>query len=367
MRLRLKNKMLAILPEIYRSGIYRKYAGSIVEYAGKYGDIAKTTVIKRLRLEENLENLPFLKAAIEKVGVHKVAMVAKITTPETDRVMADRLQNMSKSAVQSLSRELRTDSTDGKPCNAVPITKRIEMDEQSTFLFLKLKAKIGKNLSDKEFLKIVLEERIQREFPAGRRKKDSTPTSGKVAVFRAADAEFDQKSANEEGPASTVENAACEANAITGSVTGETPRAAENPVGSPNTMPMIVVGDPAVKPDAGLSRPSIFRQVSKPASTSGRYIRIARKREILERTNGRCTYPNCNSPYAVIHHSSRYSESKNHDSAITLCKIHHEFAHNNLIQNELQSADRWKLSVAQHGDVKISRADILYRKYRRKQ
>lgn len=53
MRFKLKNRMIAILPEIYASAIWKKYAGSIIEYAGKYGDIAKTTVIKRLRLEEN--------------------------------------------------------------------------------------------------------------------------------------------------------------------------------------------------------------------------------------------------------------------------------------------------------------------------
>lgn len=91
LRHKLKNKMLVILPLIYTSGIYKKYAGSIIEYAGKYGDIAKTTVVKRLRLEENLDYLPHLKAAIEKVGVHKVAMIAKIATVETDEALAENL------------------------------------------------------------------------------------------------------------------------------------------------------------------------------------------------------------------------------------------------------------------------------------
>jgi len=83
MRHKLKNRMLAILPEIYKSGIYKKYAGSIVEYAGKFGDIAGTTVIKRLRLEKNLKDKPCLKAVIEKIGVHKVALVAKISVTKS--------------------------------------------------------------------------------------------------------------------------------------------------------------------------------------------------------------------------------------------------------------------------------------------
>src|SRR3989339_1108047 len=107
MRHKLKNKMLMILPEIYKTEIYKKYAGSIFEYAGKFGDIAKTTVIKRLRLEKNLENKYYLNAAIEKVGVHKVSMVAKLATPETDKAFAENILNMSKEAVQSLSKELR--------------------------------------------------------------------------------------------------------------------------------------------------------------------------------------------------------------------------------------------------------------------
>ncbi|MFA6918291.1 MAG: hypothetical protein WC285_05715, partial [Candidatus Gracilibacteria bacterium] len=168
MRHKLKNRMLAILPEIYKSGIYKKYAGSIVEYAGKFGDIAKTTVIKRLRLEKNLEDKPFLKAVIEKVGVHKVALVAKIATSETDKAFADKVENMSRVAVQSLSKELRAaengsgqlnfegyvsgesseqvnlDSNHGQLCRAVPRTAKIELDEESTFFLMKLKAKLGK-------------------------------------------------------------------------------------------------------------------------------------------------------------------------------------------------------------------------------
>jgi hypothetical protein len=165
-RFKLKNKMLLILPDIYASGIWKKYAGSIVEYAGRYGDIAKTSVIKRLRLEENLVDKPCLRATIGKVGIHKVAMVAKITTPETDSAMAENVLNMSKVAIQILSKELRMENSQSQNnqnlelqlsqnpqepsespklqnplCNAVPTIKKIELDEESTFLFLKLKAK----------------------------------------------------------------------------------------------------------------------------------------------------------------------------------------------------------------------------------
>lgn len=312
MRLKLKNRMLAILPAIYKSGIYKKYANSIEEYAGKYGDIGKTTVAKRLRLENNLEDKPLLQAAIEKVGVHKIAMIAKIATPQTDQMWADRVLNMSKQSVQSLSKEMRAwqqentndrqqlafsdDSVDGNSagyvstnqnqapfCKAVTVIKKIDLDEDSTFLFIKLKAKLGKNLNDKEFIKLILEERLKQEFP-------EVKSRTKIA---------DQKS-----------------------ITGDT-------------------------------------------FIENRYIPSEKKRQIIAQTNGKCAYPNCNLPYRVLHHIDRYSENKNHDSVIPLCKIHHEFAHNNLIQNEKLKTNEWKILIIKPPTTEISQADILYRKYRR--
>ena len=325
MKLKLKNKMLAILPEIYKSGIWKKYAGSIVEYSGKYGDISKTTVVKRLRLEENLKDKPYLKAAIEKVGVHKVAMVAKIATPATDKILTEHISNMSKLAVQSLSKELRAGQalpcgseqqisfgsfvgqTQSLPCKAVTVTKKIELDEYSTFLFLKLKAKLGKNLSDKEFVKTILEEREKLEFPE---------VKGRAA----------KNFINETLPEKL-----------------KTPLEASNK--------SVVVQT--------LSEKTI------PPGKIGRHIPANKKRKIIQQTNGKCSYPNCNSPYEVLHHTDRYSESKNHDSVIPLCKIHHEFAHNNLIQNELQNTNKWQLSMVKLPEAKISQADILNLKYRR--
>ena len=156
LRHKLKNRMLLILPEIYESGIWKKHAGSIIEYAGKYGDIAKSAVIKRLRLEKNLDDKPCLRAAIEKVGVHKVAMVVKIATPETDKLWAGKLENMSKMAVQSLSKEMRvhTAEADAPLCKAIHKVKKIELDEESNFLFLKLKSKLGKNDQSRFYLVI---------------------------------------------------------------------------------------------------------------------------------------------------------------------------------------------------------------------
>ena len=48
-----------------------------------------------------------LKAAIGKVGVHKVAMIESLVTPENESIMVEKLQSMSFKSIQVLSKELR--------------------------------------------------------------------------------------------------------------------------------------------------------------------------------------------------------------------------------------------------------------------
>jgi len=129
----LENRLVQMLPEIYASGIWKKYAKDIEEYAGRFGGIGGSTVRKRLNLEKYVEDKPHLKAAIAKVGVHKVALLATIATSENEEALADKVLNMSKSAVGILSKELRQssrqDGQDGQPCHAVATTLSIDLDE----------------------------------------------------------------------------------------------------------------------------------------------------------------------------------------------------------------------------------------------
>ncbi|MFA5948237.1 MAG: hypothetical protein WC806_04695 [Candidatus Gracilibacteria bacterium] len=330
MRHKLKNKMLMILPEIYKSGIYKKYAGSIVEYAGKFGDIAKTTVIKRLRLEKNLEGKPCLNAMIEKVGVHKVAMVAKLATSETDKAFAEKVLNMSKEAVQSLSKELREkndadevqmkiceSNCEPQACHAIARTTKIELDEESTFLFIKLKAKLGKHLSDKEFLKIMLKDRAEEEFFKKSKMKISKAQCQKDVIQKSFTSDtFDRN----DGMSSRMKNKNLESQ--------------DNKV--------------------------IIKKIVS------RYVPAQKRKNSLSQTNNHCAYPNCNLPPAIFHHTDRFANSQSHDSIIPLCKIHHEFAHNNLIKNETLNTIEWQLSIQKPPANKISQADILYKKYRQR-
>jgi len=288
-KFKLTNEMLAILPEIYKSGIYKKYASSIVEYAGKYGGIPKSTVEKRLRIEKHLQDKPKLREAIKNVGLNKVAMVATLATPETEEAFVDKLENMSSPAVQTLSKELRQKSAGGDElsgetvCEAKAEKIKLELDEEMTFLFLKLKKKWGENISNKQIMRIILAKVSESEFPIRKLKT--------------------------------------------------------------------VLGEKLLKEQKS-------DEIAKP-KIEIRYVPAHRRRKA--KGNGQCIYPNCNKPATVFHHTDRFSESKSHESIVPLCKNHHEFMHNGLVQSEKEEIGNWRLDVT--GEIR-ARADIFYRKYR---
>jgi len=247
-RNKLTYQLLQLLPEIFEQKIYLQYAATIEEYAGKFAGLSKHVVKKRLNLEKYLIGKPTLRQAIEKVGVHKVALIATVATPENQEQLAEDVQHMSKAAIQELSMEIRG--------NRKLSTTTIELDGETLFLFKKLKQKIANGLSNKESLKRMLEKLAENEMPEPKPRK-------------------------------------------------------------------LIPGDDG----------------------ESRYISKPRKREALRATSGRCAYPGCNRPSEHFHHRERYASKKSHQSIIPICKIHHEFAHNNLIKNELDSPETWQLQI----------------------
>ncbi|MBI2634780.1 HNH endonuclease [Candidatus Peregrinibacteria bacterium] len=322
---KLTYELLTILPEIFESGIWKKYSSSIYEYAGKFGGLSRSMVEKRLSLEKDLKDKPKLKEAIKEAGVYKVAMVAKITTPELDWAMADKVINMSKSAVQTLSKELRQESllTENtiKNCSAEPELIKIELDKEMSFMFMKLKKKLGKDLGNKDVMRIILNKMVGEE---------------KGFFWRT------KKSAQQK------------------------PRQCKNLLGEKEILKRVQDDIAQVKDGTIMIRDDIsvgtamVRQAhhDKPVP---RHIPAPKKREELAKTNGHCAYPNCNHPPENWHHRDRFSQSKNHDSAVPLCKNHHEFMHNGLVKNELSEPKNWQIDLTNKVSNDI---DNLYRKYR---
>ncbi len=153
-RNRITYQLLALLPEIYKSEIYRGHGcATIYEYAGKFAGLSHGVVEKALKLDRKLEDKPCLQKAIETQGVHKVAIVANIATKETDEMWADKVENMSKSSLAELRREVRGD---------VKPKVTIELDDEMEFMLLKFKKESGIQ-NNKEALRTLLRKTTQQK------------------------------------------------------------------------------------------------------------------------------------------------------------------------------------------------------------
>ncbi|MBI2634875.1 hypothetical protein HYW82_04385 [Candidatus Peregrinibacteria bacterium] len=313
---KLTYELLTILPEIFESGIWKKYSSSIYEYAGRFGGLSRSMVEKRLNLERDLKDKPKLKEAIKEAGIYKVAMVAKITTPELDEVMADKVVHMSKSAVQTLSKELRQESllTENtiKNCSAEPKLIKIEMDKEMSFMFMKLKKKLGEKLNNRDALKLMLNQLIDHEFTTSKFKQCKNLLGEKEILKQVQDDKVQVKD-----------------------------------------------GTIMIRDDISVGTVMV-RQAHHDISVT-RHIPAPKKLEELAKTNGHCAYPNCNHPPENWHHRDRFSQSKSHESVVPLCKNHHQFMHNGLIKNEMAEPENWEIDLKNQVTNNI---DNLYRKHR---
>ncbi|MEK7672963.1 MAG: hypothetical protein AAB373_03690 [Patescibacteria group bacterium] len=315
-RRKLTNELLVLLPLIYEKKIYKKYASSIEAYAAKFGGLSEPVVKKRLRLEKFLENKPKLKEAIRSEGINKVAIMATLVNPENEEAMVDKIKNMSKPALQELAKELRAKSVQNgtvnmfntnqpTDCQAVPTKLTIEFDEEMTFMFLKLKKQFANLLSNKEVMTKILQMMSENL-------KDFQKIDKNKEMIR---------------------------------------------INSPTSVKGIPGDCPTGKNDEEMD------EKFEKAKAKSRYIPVKNKKSALQKTNGHCAYPNCNRPPEVFHHTDRFAVSHSHESIQPLCEIHHEFAHNGLIQNEQFETKMWQLQICNNQN--LAKIDQLYRNYRR--
>lgn len=101
------NKLLFLLPKIFKSGEYKKYAKTIEGYAFRFAGIPESTTRKALNLYKYIENKPKFQTLVKQVGVHKVSAVATILKPENEDILIEKLKTLSLSAINQLAKETR--------------------------------------------------------------------------------------------------------------------------------------------------------------------------------------------------------------------------------------------------------------------
>lgn len=101
------NQLLQLLPQIYESGEYKKYARTIEGYAYRFAHIPESTVRKALNLNKYLRDKPRLQNLVQEVGVHKVSAVATLVDEKNEEVLIEKLRSMSLSALVEFAKEVR--------------------------------------------------------------------------------------------------------------------------------------------------------------------------------------------------------------------------------------------------------------------
>lgn len=106
--LKSKKEFVAMIPRIYRSGIYKKKGfGSIFECAAKLGGVSHAVVEEAIRIDEKLADLPKLRQLMPKVGVSKLKRIVSVAKKETENEWAKKVQKMSKAALETHIRDIK--------------------------------------------------------------------------------------------------------------------------------------------------------------------------------------------------------------------------------------------------------------------
>lgn len=101
-------KFAALLPEVERRQLYAKYGfHSVFEFAAKLAGMNRETVLEVLRVSKLLGDKPLLQAQLAEQGWSKLRVVASIATPENEKMLVEKLQKMSKPALEAFVKEIK--------------------------------------------------------------------------------------------------------------------------------------------------------------------------------------------------------------------------------------------------------------------
>ena len=103
-----RKEFIAMIPRIYKSEIYKsKGFGSIYECAAKIGGVSHKMVDDVIRVDEKLKEMPKLRSQIAIVGLSKIKTVANTVTKDTDKVWAEKVTKMTRSALETHIRDIK--------------------------------------------------------------------------------------------------------------------------------------------------------------------------------------------------------------------------------------------------------------------
>ena len=173
-----RNKVIGLLPEVNRRKLYlQRGCTSVYEYAKKVAGLSEEQASRALHVFEKFTDKPTLKRLLEEgtVSVNKLSRVVSIATVENQEMLAEKVQIMSQSAIETFVRDIRQSASEAgivrthKPESNLLFTQEPHLDEDVREKLVKLERK---GIDINQLLREALD----------RRKKEITQAKDRVAV-----------------------------------------------------------------------------------------------------------------------------------------------------------------------------------------
>jgi len=293
-----KNRLLRLIPEINKTGLALKLGFSdIFEYAIKVAGLSHSSVKLALRIGKRLEQMPTLKQSIEKVGINKVEIVARVATPETEAFWVDKVENMSKNALTIAVKETKHKSKTGITTPfAAPEKVKVELshEAQKSFNRLKKQMQLNENCTAIEMMLKKLEELMNE-------------SNSKIVL---------NQSKNQTYKIQNSKKVIKQTILITKNATGRVFQNSKSTTGR--------------KFETQKSKTDKVKSKHQTHESDVRYVIAAIRKEVKNRSQSICEYKNCTKTADHIHHIIPFAISRSNDPSnlIALCKGHHEIMHN---------------------------------------
>jgi hypothetical protein len=278
-----RRKFAGTLPEVNRRKLHRKYNyASIYEFAAKLAGMSHASVDRILKLSEKIADKPALKRQLEKgeQGWAKIEKVAYISTSETDKKWAEKVNTLSAKALDAYVKEVRKTPDVDELENKIKFTQGNEEETQNT-----------------------------------------TQNWSKVTINMSPEVEQKLRLFKQENKCLTLNETL---KALLATIENEKINQADK-----RNIKIQVCPDCAEKK---------ARKITK-----SRYIPADVRRVVQAKYKGICVFPNCNKPATSLHHCNRFTLKPNHEKIVPLCDAHENLVHAGLVENENKSPEKWRL------------------------
>lgn len=289
-----RQKFAGTLPEVAKRELHKKRGySSIYEFAGKLSGMSHEATNKVLRIAVKIEDKPALKQLLVsgEQGWSKIEKVAWVATKETDEKWAEKVKSMPQQALEVFVQEYRKNQ------------QAIGSNEQNSELHddITLKSRTAEQI-----------ESIANEGYGHFYENNWNTLSFAVSPETEFQLRCLKQAIEKEKKVTLTWN---------------------------EFMEEIVKKCKKPEKDKAYAKQNASEEV-----TSSRRIPTAIQREVKEKYNGHCAYPNCKNAPSILHHIKRFAIDGSHDPKliVPICKKHERLAHTGEIVNENSDSEKWK-------------------------